>query len=92
MNRHLHINTGSHGTVDGSTVYWMSEKAKQEKLNDRKAKTKWNKDADKFMNQDLDLVKLLGQQNIPFSVTTINETTPPVYPSHCDVIDTWCFS
>ncbi len=70
----------------------MSEKVKEKMLNDRKAKTKWNKDADEFMNQDLDLIKLLGQQNIPFSVTTIDEDIPPVYPSHCDVIDTWCHS
>ena len=45
-----------------------------------------------FMNQDLGLIETLGQLNIPFSVTVVNEQTEPQYPEFCDVIDCWCYS
>ena len=29
LRRHVHINTGTHGEEDGSTIFWLSERTKR---------------------------------------------------------------
>ena len=57
MNRYLHINTGTHGREDGSTVFWISDEVTQELLTDKKSMEDWNKGANLFMNQDMGLIR-----------------------------------
>ena len=50
--RYLHINTGTHGMEDGSTVFWTSDKT-MEWLKDRKNMKTWVEGANKFTNEDM---------------------------------------
>jgi hypothetical protein len=57
MNRYVHINTGTHGREDGSTVFWISDEVTQELLTDKDSLKDWENGANLFMNQDMGLIK-----------------------------------
>ena len=48
-----------------------------------------------FVKEDRNFVNKLGQMESHtkyFSMNIVTADNPPVYPLHCDVLDTWCFS
>ena len=57
MNRYVHINTGTHGRNDGSTVFWISDDVTEELLKDPKTYKDWVDGANLFMNQDMNLIQ-----------------------------------
>jgi hypothetical protein len=92
--RYLHINTGTHGMEDGSTVFWISDET-MEWLKDRKNMKTWVEGANKFTNEDMQyIMKNLAKvgETTFFSMTTVTQNTFPEYPEHCDILDAWCYS
>ena len=99
--RYLHINTATHGTESGSSLWWMSKET-TESLNNKKDRKKyrklnkeWREGASKFLNEDFtNLLKMKheDEDHTYFSMTIVSENTFPEYPENCDILDAWCFS
>jgi hypothetical protein len=48
-----------------------------------------------FVEEDQKFVNELGKLEKDqkyFSMNIVSKENPPVYPIHCDVLDTWCYS
>ena len=48
--RFLHINTGTHGTEDGSNINWSTKKNEQELADDEVWRKEWIDGANTFLN------------------------------------------
>ena len=53
IGKYVHINTGTHGELDGSTTFWLSKKTLEKFKDDQKYYNTWLKESNKFVNEDL---------------------------------------
>ena len=99
--RFVHLNTGTHGMLDGSTTFWIGSEtdiwlaAGGNKKLRRERDRYWNGGAEKFANEDVKYVmKKIGMLTTKscVSIQIVGEDAFPQYPENCDIINTWCHS